>query len=491
MSRISHLRNTTSTGTESASRTRRGLVLALACAGMAMVGLDTAIVNVAVPSIQRDLGVSPSASQWVVVAYGLVLGGFLLFGGRMADHLGRRRIFVSGMAVFTTASFVAGAAQSAGLLIAARAVQGFGAALIAPAALSLLAVTFAQGRERDRALGIFGAVGGAAGSVGVVASGLLTAGPGWRWAFFINVPAGTVAIAIALAFLAADRPSDRSTRLDLSGATTVTGGLLLLVYALHHAATHGLVSGATLVLFAAAAILLAAFVRIEARSAAPLVPAATLRNRTLVAANLAAFLAFAALLSFIFIGSLLMQQALGYSPTRTGLAWLTTTTTVFAAAMASARLAASVQVRWLLITGLSAVTVGTLWLTRVPAEASYLVDLLPAFLLVGIGFGLCGPALQIGALSGVARTEAGLASGLVETMREVGGAAGVAMVSTVLVARSGLGAFHAAFGFIGVLAGLGVLVAAAGFARVRRPGPCPSQGDRQLVTTLSGADSHA
>jgi EmrB/QacA subfamily drug resistance transporter len=461
--------------------TRRGLVLALACAAMAMVGIDTAIVNVAVPSIQRDLGVTPSASQWVVVAYGLVLGGFLLFGGRLTDHLGRRRIFVSGMAVFTTASFVAGAAQGPGLLIAARAAQGFGAALVAPAALSLLAVTFAEGRERDRAFGIFGAVGGVAGSVGVVASGLLTAGPGWRWAFFINIPVGTAAIVLALAFLAADRPEERATRLDLSGATTVTGGLLLLVYALHHAAQHGLVSGPALLLFAAAGVLLAAFVRIEARSEAPLVPAAILRNRRLVAANIAAFLAFAALLAFIFIGSLLMQQALGYSPTRTGLAWLSTTMTVFPAAILGARLAARVQVRWLLVTGLSAVTAGTLWLTRVPADASYAVDLLPAFLLVGIGFGLCGPALQIGALSGVAEGETGLASGLVETMREVGGAAGVAVVSTVLVSGSGLGGFHQAFAFIGVLSGLAVVVAAAGFARERRT---EGQGSGGLATPV-------
>ncbi len=462
MSRLRKLRSTTHT-------TRRGLVLALACAAMAMVGIDTAIVNVAVPSIQRDLGVTPSASQWVVVAYGLVLGGFLLFGGRLTDHVGRRRIFVSGMATFTAASLVAGAAQGAGLLIAARAAQGFGAALVAPAALSLLAVTFAEGQERDRALGIFGAVGGVAGSVGVVASGLLTAGPGWRWAFLINVPVGATAVVLALALLGADRPQDRHNRLDLSGASTVTAGLLVLVYALHHAADHGLVSGAALGLFAAAAVLLAAFVRIEARSEAPLVPAAILRNRRLVAANVAAFLAFAALLAFIFIGSLLMQQALGYSPTRTGLAWLSTTMTVFPTAMIGARLAARVQVRWLLVTGLSAVTLGTLWLTRVPAEASYVVDLLPAFLLVGIGFGLCSPALQIGALSGVAEAETGLASGLVETMREVGGAAGVAVVSTVLVSGSGLGGFHQAFAFIAVLAGLAVAVATVGFARERHP----------------------
>ena len=222
--------------------------------------------------------------------------------------------------------------------------------------------------------------------------------------------------------------------------------------------------------------------RIEARSDAPLVPAATLRNRTLVAANLAAFLAFAALLAFIFIGSLLMQQALGYSPTRTGLAWLATTMTVFATAMVGARLAARVHIRWLLVAGLSAVTAGTLWLARVPAEASYVVDLLPAFLLVGIGFGLCGPALQIGALSGVAQADAGLAAGLVETMREVGGAAGVAVVSTVLVAGTGLDGFHAAFAFIGVLAGLAVVVSAAGLAREQQqPSECRPRGDRALV----------
>ncbi len=451
-----------------ARRVRRGLVLALACAAGGIVGLDTAIVNVALPSIQHDLGVGRSVLQWIVVAYGLLLGGFLLFGGRMTDQLGRRRIFVVGVAVFTVASFVAGSANDAGLLIAARAVQGFGAALLAPAALSLLAVTFAEGRERNRALGIFGAVGGAAGSVGVVASGLLVAGPGWRWAFFINVPAGVLFIVLAMAFLPADRPADRTTRLDVAGATTVTGGLLLVVYALHHAANHGWFTASSLVLFAAAAALLVAFVRIEARSAAPLVPPSTVKNRTLVAANVTAFLAFSALLSFIFIASLLMQEELGYSPIRTGLSWLATTATVVAAAMFGARLVALVGVRWLLIAGLSLVTAGTLWLTRIPADASYLTDLLPVFLVVGVGFGLCGPAVQIGALSGVPSSAAGLASGLMETMREIGGAAGVAVVSTVLVTGAGgLAGFHTAFAVIGVLAALGVVTAAVGFARLR------------------------
>ncbi len=459
----------TPTGRAPARPVRRQLVLALACAAMAMAGLDIAIVNVALPSIQRDLGVGHSTLQWVVVAYGLLLGGFLLLGGRLADHLGRRRIFLAGLTVFTAASFLAGAARDPGLLIAARGVQGFGAALVVPSALSLLAVTFPEGPERDRAIGLFGAVGGLAGTVGVVLGGLLASGPGWRWSFFINVPIGVVLIAIALVFLAPDGHSDRTGRLDVAGATTVTGGLLLSVYALHHTVEHGWFSGSALALFAAAAALLAVFVRIEARSAAPLVPTALLRNRSLVAANLTAFFGFCALLSFIFVGSLLMQQVLDYSPAQAGVAWLGTTATTFVAAMAGARLVARLGVRRLLLIGLSLVAVGSLWMARMPADAGYLTDLLPAFLLAGVGFGFCEPALQLGALSGVAPSEAGLASGLEETMREIGGAAGVAAVSTVLVAGSGLGGFHAAFTFVALLALLGVLIAAVGFVRGGRP----------------------
>jgi EmrB/QacA subfamily drug resistance transporter len=445
--------------------TRQGLVLGLACAAQAMVGLDIAIVNVALPSIQRDLGVSQSSLQWVVVAYGLLLGGFLLVGGRMADLLGRRRILLAGLGLFTAASLLAGVAQHAGVLITARGLQGLGGALIAPAALSLLAVTFREGRERNRALGVFGAVGGAAGTVGVVASGLIAAGPGWRWAFFINIPAGLVLIALAATCLATDEPRGRSGRLDVAAASTVTGGLLAFVYALHHASTHGWTSASTLAWFVAAGVLTAAFVWLEKRSPAPLVPASALRNRTLVAANLTALLAFGAFFSFIFLGSLLMQQELGYSPTQTGLSWLATTTTVFVASSAAGRLAAAVSVRRLMVTGLALLTIGMVLLTQVPADVDYLTDLLPAFLLAGLGFGLCMPALQIGALSGVTESESGLASGLIETMREIGGAAGVAAVSTVLVAGTGLDGFHTAFAAIGALAGLGAVVAATGFRR--------------------------
>ncbi|WP_226900011.1 MFS transporter [Nonomuraea phyllanthi] len=452
-------------GRRQTARPRRGLVLGLACAAQAMVGLDIAIVNVAVPSIQRDLGISQSSVQWIVVAYGLLLGGFLLVGGRMTDLLGRRRILIAGLGLFTAASLLAGMAQHGGVLITARGFQGLGGALIAPAALSLLAVTFGEGHERNRALGLFGAVGAAAGTVGVVAGGLIAAGPGWRWAFFINVPAGVLLIALAITCLAADGARPRGGRLNVAGAGTVTGGLLTGVYALHHASTHGWFSVSTLAWFTAAGVLMAAFVRMERRSSTPLVPAGALRNRMLAAANLTALLAFGAFFSFIFLGSLLMQQELGYSPAQTGLAWLATTTTEFVTASVAGRLAAVVGVRRLLVAGLMLIAAGMVWLTQVPADADYLTDLLPAFLLAGLGLGLCGPSLQIGALSGVSASESGIASGLIETMREIGPAAGVAAVSAVLVAGSGLAGFHAAFAAIGVLAGLGATIAAIGFRR--------------------------
>jgi EmrB/QacA subfamily drug resistance transporter len=447
----------------------KGVVLALACAAQFMVVLDIAIVNVALPSIQRDLGVSQSTLQWVVIAYGLMLGGFLLFGGRMADLLGRRRILITGMSLFAGASFLAGVAQSSALLIAARGLQGFGAALVAPAALSILAVTFSEGQERNRALGIFGAIGGTSATVGVIASGLLTDGPGWRWVFFINVPVGALLIALATVFLVAGRADRRAQRFDVAGATTVTGGLLVLVYALNRGAENGWTSASTLSLFAAAAVLLAAFVRIEARSRSPLVPAATVKNRTLVAANLSAFFTFSAFFSFIFLASLLMQQVLGYSPTKTGLAWLATSATAFmASAIAGARLVNVFGVRKLLVTGLTLMAIGMLWLTRVPADANYFADLLPAFLLAGVAIGLCAPSAQIGALSGVVESESGLASGLVETMREIGGAAGVAAVSTVLVSRAGLDGFRAAFVVISIAAALGAVTAGTAFQRRTR-----------------------
>src|SRR6266581_6767567 len=442
--------------------TNKGIVLFLACVAQFMVVLDIAIVNVALPSIQRDLHIGQSTLQWIVIAYGLMLGGFLLFGGRMADLLGRRRVLLAGLTLFSAASLLAGVAGSAGFLIGARALQGFGAALVPPAALSILAVTFKEGAERNRALGLYGAVTGVSGSVGVLASGLLTDGAGWHWVFRINVPIGVILIAMAAVFLPADAGGRRgSERFDVAGAVTVTGGLLLLVYALNHGADHGWGSGSTSGVFAASVVLLAAFVWIEARSRSPLVPGSAVRNRTLVASNMSAFFTFGAFFAFIFLGSLLMQQVLGYSPTRTGVAWLATTaTSVVAAGITGGKLVAVVGVRRLLVAGQSLLANSVLLLTRIPAGGDFATDLLPALLLAGVAGGMAAPAAQIGALSGVTHSMTGLASGFVETMREIGGAVGVAAVSTVLISRAGVNAFHAAFWVIFAIAALGALTAA-------------------------------
>jgi EmrB/QacA subfamily drug resistance transporter len=466
-------------------RTKKGLVLALTCAAQFMVVLDIAIVNVALPAIQDDLEMGQNALQWVVIAYGLLLGGFLLLGGRLGDLLGRRRIFLAGLTLFSASSLVAGLAGSAEVLIAARGFQGFGAALVAPTALSILAVNFAEGRERNWALGIFGAVGGSSASVGVIASGLLTDGPGWRWIFFINIPIGVVLILLAARSLPADRPAMGSRQFDTLGAATVTGGLLLFVYGLNRGVDHGWTSASTVAVFAAAVTLLAAFVRVEARTRAPLVPFDSLRNRTMVASDLAAFLLFGAFFSFIFLASLLMQQLLLYSPTRTGVAWLATSVTAFiGAGIAGARLVSSFGVKRLLVLGLSLAALGLGWLTQLSPGANYVDDLLPAFLLLGVAIGLSAPSVQIGALTGVAGRTIGLASGLVETMREIGGAVGIAAASTVLVARTQdaseltdpaaresalFDAFQAAFGVALVLAVLGVVVAAVAFPRANEP----------------------
>jgi EmrB/QacA subfamily drug resistance transporter len=419
------------------------------------------------PSIQQDLHIGQNTLQWIIIAYGLMLGGFLLLGGRMADLLGRRRVLLTGLTLFSFASLLAGWAGSAELLIGARALQGFGAALIPPAALSILAVTFPEGAERNRALGLYGAVTGVSASVGVMASGLLTDGAGWHWVFLINVPVGVLLIAMAAVFLPADVGARRRReRFDIAGTVTMTGGLLLLIYTLNRAADSSWSSVSTLGLFAASILMLAAFVRIEGRSRSPLVPGSAVRNRTLVAANLSAFLTFGAFFAFIFLGSLLMQQVLGYSPTRTGVAWLATTATSFVAAgITGAKLIAVMGVRRLLVAGQSLLAISVLLLTRLPSGGDFATDLLPSLLLAGVAGGIAAPAAQIGALSGVTRSMTGLASGLVETMRQIGGAIGVAAVSTVLVSRAGVNAFHAAFWVIFVVAALGGLTAAIGFPR--------------------------
>ena len=452
--------------TVTAAPPKTGLILLLLCAAQFMVVLDIAIVNVALPSIQADLAMSQDSLQWVVIAYGLMLGGFLMLGGRLADVVGRKRVLMSGLAIFTAASMLAGLAESAELLIASRALQGFGAAMIPPAALSILAVTFAEGVARNRALGLYGAVAGISATVGVIASGLLTDGPGWRAIFLLNVPIGIALIVMAARFLRGEAREVTGEPFDVAGAVTLTGSLLLLVYALSQGPDDGWAGWSTLGLFAGAAALMIAFLAIETTSREPLVPGIAVRNRTLVAANLSALFTFSTFFGLIFCGTLLMQQVLGYSATKTGIAWVATSgISFFAAGLTGSKLATVLGPRKLIIGGQTLLAVSMLLLARVPADADYWTDLLPAFLLAGIAVGAAAPAVQIAALAGVEERLTGVASGLVETSREIGGAIGVAVVATVLASQAGLDGFHAAFLALAVIAALGAVNSSVRFPR--------------------------
>jgi EmrB/QacA subfamily drug resistance transporter len=434
-------------------------------------------VNVALPAIQADLGLSESSLQWLVITYGLFLGGFLLLGGRLADLLGRRRVLITGLVLFTGSSLVAVLGGSSAVIIVARGVQGLGAALMAPAALSILAVTFVREDERQRALGIFGAVGGTSASIGVITSGLMVDGPGWRWVFFLNVPVGVLLVAGSVLLLGKDDLRARGGHFDAVGSVSITASLVALIYAVNRATDHGWLSASTLAFAAVSVVMFALFLRNESRAAEPLIPRSIIRNRPLVTANTMAFFLFGGFFSFIFLGSLLMQQVLGFSATRTGVSWLATSVVAFVVAgLTGAGLLARFGARRLLATAMVSLTGSGILLTQVPADANYLTDLLPAFVLAGVAIGLGAVSVQVGALTGVSESAAGLASGLVETMREIGGAVGVAIVATVIVSGSAtssraggsdhlLNGFHSAAVVIATFAVLGAVLAAVGFQR--------------------------
>jgi len=415
---------------------RPGAILALVCGAQFMVVLDIAIVNVALPSVQADLGLGQSDLQWVVITYGLMLGGLLLLGGRAADLLGRRRVLVTGLAVFTVSSLTAGLAGSLGQLVASRAGQGAGAALVSPAALSILASTFTEGAARNKALGIFGAVAGSAASVGVLVSGALTTGPGWEWIFFVNVPIGIGLVVLVLRFVPAGGRA-ASGRADVLGAVAVTAGLMAVVYAINKSVDHGWTSNTTVGFLATGAALLALFVLVERRAASPLLPLAMFRRRTLTAANLVAALAFGSFFATIFQASLFMQQVLGYSALRTGVAYLAIAgVSLLVAAGLAARVLGRLGAGWALALGQGCSAAGLLLLARVPADATYWADLFPGFVLVGVGIGFSVVAAQVAAFIGVEDAFTGLAGGMVETAREVGGALGTAVVASVAIARA-------------------------------------------------------
>jgi EmrB/QacA subfamily drug resistance transporter len=415
---------------------RRWWALALIVTAQFMVILDVTIVNVALPSIKVDLGFSQGALQWVISAYTIVFGGTLLLGGRLADLLGRRKLFLVGLALFTFGSLLCGVAWSEGALIAFRAAQGLGAALLAPAALSLLMTTFTEGRERNLALGIYGAAAGSGATVGVLLGGLLTSYLSWPWIFLVNVPVGLAAIALTPVLLGESRAALPHRHFDVAGAASVTTGLMLFVYALTRATSDGWGATTTLVLLAAALALLLTFVGVELRSRAPLLPLRIFRLRTLAAANATMAVVGAATFSQFFLLTLYMQDVLRYSAIQTGVAFAALALAAAVAANVTQVVVGRVGVRPTLTTGLLAYIVGVALLCRLPVDGEYVPDLFPAFLLGGVGLGLSFVSATIASLSGVAHSDAGVASGLVTTSRQIGGAIGLAAVSAVAAAST-------------------------------------------------------
>ena len=457
--------------TQVVSSRRRWLALALLCLVQFMVVLDIAIVNVALPSIQSDLGFSQENLQWVISAYALVFGGFLLLGGRAADILGRRRVFLGGIVVFTAGSLLAGLAWSESSLIGARALQGLGAAVITPAALSILSTTFSEGRERNIALGAWGAVGGFGAVAGVLLGGVLTDALSWEWIFLVNVPVGVLGFALAPILLQESRDA-RTQRFDLVGAVLVTSGLSSLVYAITQAGQEGWSAPETIGVFAGAVTLLAAFVAWELRHPDPLMRFGILRIRTVSGANVAGFILGTATFSMFLMLTLYMQQVLGYSAMRTGVAYLAVAGTAILWSAVASQLVTRIGVKPVLVVGMAALTAGLVYFTQVSVSGSYPGDLLPGFLVVGVGLGFTFVPISIAALAGVEPAEAGLASGLINTSQQIGGALGIAALSTIATSQTedsvGNGAalpvalvdgFSSAFQVGAVFAALGLVAA--------------------------------
>src|SRR5437868_10760529 len=396
-----------------------------------MVILDVAIVNVALPSIKSDLGFSQANLQWVISAYAIMFGGILLLGGRLADLLGRRRLFVAGVALFAVSSLLCGLAWSEGSLIAFRAVQGLGGALLAPAALSLLMTTFSEGRERNLALGIYGAASGSGAAVGVLLGGLLTSYLSWSWIFFINVPVGVAAIALAPLLLRESRADLPHRHFDFAGAATVTAGLMLLVYAMTRATSDGWGSATTLGLLAGAAALVLAFIGIELRSRYPLLPLRIFRSRTLSAANGAMAIVGGVAFSEFFLLTLYLQDVLHYSPVESGVSFLGFSLAVVIVSNIAQVVVGRFGVRPTLTAGLLTSAASVALPPPLPLHGHYFWDLFPWFVLGGAGMGLSFVPVTIASLTGVERADAGVASGLINTSRQIGGALGLAAVSAV------------------------------------------------------------
>jgi EmrB/QacA subfamily drug resistance transporter len=471
--------------------------LALIVTAQFMVILDVAIVNVALPSIKSDLDFSQANLQWVISAYAIMFGGVLLLGGRLADVLGRRRLFIGGLALFSASSLLCGLAWSEASLIGFRALQGLGGALLAPAALSLLMTTFAEGRERNLALGIYGAASGSGAAVGVLLGGVLTSYLSWSWVFFINVPVGLAAIALTPALLTAGAPGSGRRHFDVPGAVSITAGLMLLVYATTRATTDGWTAPVTLGLFGASALLVAAFILIELRSPAPLLPLRIFRSRTLTGANAAMAIVGAVAFSEFFLLTLYLQDVLHYSAMESGVAFSGFALAVVVISNAAQVIVTRIGVRPTLAAGLIASALSVAWLTRLPVEGHYFWDLFPAFVLGGAGMGLSFVPVTIASLTGVDRADAGVASGLINTSRQMGGAVGLAAVSAIaatstssfatahsVAATGGAALDHGFQTGLYALAGLLVLGLVITLTLVR-PAPAPREAARTREPELA------
>jgi EmrB/QacA subfamily drug resistance transporter len=443
---------------------RRWIALVLLCVAQFVVVLDASIVNVALPTIGRALHFSESNLPWVVNAYVLTFGGFLLLGGRVSDVLGRRRVFMGGLALFALASLLGGLSSTSGQLIAARALQGVGAAMLSPAALSIVTTTFADGSERNRALGVWGAVAGSGGAAGVLLGGALTQGPGWRWVLWVNVPIGLIAAAIAPTLIAESRAQARR-HFDFGGALSVTAGLSVLVYALVEANNAGWGSAQTLALLAVSAALLAAFVVIERRSAAPLMPFSIFRVRTVAGANVVGLLTGGSLFSMFFFISLYMQQVLGYDAIKAGLSYLPLAVSIIVAAGVASQLVTRVGFKPVLAAGMALIAAGLFWFSRISPHGSFLADILGPSLLAAVGLGFAFVPVTIAAVAGVRDRDQGLASGMINTSQQVGGALGLAILSAISTSVIGsahdratqTSGFHSAFLAGAAIATLGFL----------------------------------
>ncbi|HEX4672158.1 MAG TPA: MFS transporter, partial [Solirubrobacteraceae bacterium] len=416
-------------------RASANAVLAIVAVAQFMVVLDATVVNVALPSIQRDVGFSEQNLSWVLNAYTLLFGGFLLLGGRAADRLGRRRLFMAGIALFAGASFVCGVSQSEAMLLIARGAQGLGGAMVSPAALSIILTTFAEGTERNRALGVWGAIAGTGGAAGLLLGGAIVEVLSWRWVFFVNVPIGAAVLALAPRIIPESRAEGARGGYDAEGAAAITLGTMALVFTLIKANDWGWGSGRTLVGFAVSAVLLVGFVWIERRSKNPLVPLRIFSNRSLAVSDGTMLLLSAALFGVFFFCTLYLQQVLGYNALKSGVAYLPLTVTAIVASGLASRVVDRFGPKAVLVGGLLVATVGFVLFTRLQVHGDYVGRLLPAMVVIGAGLGLSFVPITIAATSGVAAEDSGLASGLLNTTQQVGGSLGLAILSAVSTSR--------------------------------------------------------